>query len=168
MGEHRHLIQELKDELDWAVGEVRRTEKSILELELEYAQRLEAISAEDENERRVETENLFRERKKRQISLRLDDAFIIQNRAARRFALLGRIFETACTSSDNLKPAITGVLFRSLDDVRNTDGAEEIMVDLADALHDYFYHSLSDENDGRVRRAWLEVEHILRKLGREM
>ncbi len=168
MGEHRHLIQELKGELDWAVGEVRRTERSILELELEFNQRLETIPAGDETERRIKTENLFREREKRQISLRLDDAYIIQNRAARRFALLGRIFETACTSSENLKNTITGVLFRSREDVRNTDGAEEIVAQLADALHRYFYRSLSDENDGRVRRAWLEVEHILRKLGREM
>lgn len=168
MEEHRHLIQELKDELDWAVGEVRRTEKSIMELELDFSQRLKAVSAGDEAERRIKTENLFREREKRQIALRLDDAYVIQNRAARRFALLGRIFETACTSSENLKDTVTAVLFRSLDDVRNTDGAEEILAHLADALHDYFYRSLSDENDGRVRRSWLEVEHILRKLGREM
>ncbi len=168
MEEHRHLIRELKDELDWAVGEVRRTEKSVMELELDFSQRLKAVSAGDEAERRIETENLFREREKRQIALRLDDAYVIQNRAARRFALLGRIFETACTSSENLKSTVTGVLFRSLDDVRNTDGAEEILTHLAEALHAYFYRSLSDENDGRVRRSWLEVEHILRKLGREM
>jgi len=150
-----HLLHEVKEELDWAMREV-------LDVETQYSELENRIrTAKDTNS---DAQDLEIEKD----ALKLSELYDILDRAARRFSLLTRVFEVGSQNSDveDIVVGLTdGLLFAQED---TSAHADEIIFQIADALQGYFHYRLDDESDAQLRDAWLEVEGVLRELGRKI
>jgi len=156
-----HLLHEVKDELDWAESEVLAAENQYSQLE---AQIYELTNHEPSVQRDAQIETL----KEQKQGLKLGESYEILGRAARRFSLLTRVFEVGSQNVETIDIVMgltDGLLFR-LDDT--SDGTDEIILQVTEALQSYFHGKMGDETDAQLRDAWLEVEGVLRELGRKI
>lgn len=169
MEPHRHLIHEIKDELDWAAEEVARTEKIVMALEVEYNVRIAKLQG-GGKVAEAASRTLVAEKERRQERLDLAHAFGLQTRAVRRFALVSRVYEIGCSGGDveAIREDLVGFLFRQSDDTQRVAGADDTLDELSRALFGYFHVEMSDQNDQAVTTAWLKVETVLQRLGREI
>ena len=161
MSQYRHLLHEVKDELDWAAREVRSAEQALEQLSSEYNARMV-----DSQDRGV----LLAEHQARVSDLRIAELYRLLHGASRRFALLTRIYEIGATYNEDqaIRDAICATLFRSNDDLANSGVMTKTLNQLSQALYAYFHVQFSDESDEGVRSAWLETENSLRRLGRKI
>lgn len=169
MEQQRHLIQEFNDELDWATEEVARTERIVMELEVEYNQKIAALTREG-TDSGPEIAAMVAEKERRQERLDLGKAYALQTRALSRFALLSRVYEIGCGGMEaaTLERDLAAFLFRSSDDLDRIGDARRAVSVLATALFAYFHVAFDDANDRAVAAAWLTIEDVLRQLGREI
>lgn len=156
-----HLLHEVKDELDWAAREVLDVEGQYAVLEA----KLQAYQGQDSSDERDARINSIEEKKK---ALNIAELYGILSRASRRFSLLTRVFEVGALHSEteDIVSALTdGLLFTQRD---SSDDTDRIIFQVADALQNYFHFNFGDEADAQLRDAWLEVEGVLRELGRKI
>lgn len=156
-----HLLHEVKEELDWAAREV-------LEVEGQFAALEARLKAELEENADADRDALVQQIEAQKQALNLNELYAILARASRRFSLLTRVFEIGSEHSktEDIVTALTdGLLFR-LDDT--SEGTDKIIFQVADALQLYFHVHFGDESDAMLRDAWLEVENVLRELGRKI
>ncbi|MEE8393578.1 MAG: hypothetical protein V3R66_04475 [Rhodospirillales bacterium] len=161
MSSHRHLQLEIKEKLDVAAGMVRRAEEAIMEMEFEYNERITALADGPGHDLRIA--ELTKEKEGRQEKLGLNEAYAAQEIAARRFALISRLYKIA---TEQKSPAL---LLEDLKDALSdnssafaaTPNVDETVNRLAEALTAYLNYSLSDENDRKIRQVWSEIESLL-------
>lgn len=156
-----HLLHEVKDELDWAAREVLDVEGQYAVLEA----KLQAYQGQDPNDERDARIQAIEDKKK---ALNIAEMYAILSRASRRFSLLTRVFEIGSLHSEteDIVTALTdGLLFTQRD---SSDDTDRIIFQVADALQNYFHFNFGDEADAQLRDAWLEVEGVLRELGRKI
>lgn len=156
-----HLLQEVKEELDWAARELAEVESKFIELEKDLRAKLEG----DGETNVAEIARLTEEQKK---SLNINELHSILSRAARRFSLLAHVFEigAANTKIENIvSELMDGLVFRQSD---ANEGADGPILQLAEALQYYFHVCFDDKGDEKIRDAWMEVQGILHKLGRKL
>lgn len=155
-----HLLQEVKEELDWAARELSEVEQQFIALEQELSQKIEAGEG--------DTGALSREIEEKKKALNIIELHSILSRAARRFSLLARVFEIGATTNtiEGIVSSLTdGLLFRQSD---TSEGADDAIIQLAEALQFYFHVCFDDRGDEKIRDAWLEVQSVLHKLGRNI
>jgi hypothetical protein len=170
MKKHRHLIQDIKSEIDIATAHAEGIEGQVMELEVEFNERLVRLEMRDPQARDTAKQALAVEKATLLEALNLGEAYATVKRAARRFSMLGRVHEIAWTaiSVEAMSAILAGYLFRSSDDLKNIPGSTETVDRLAEALYAYFHVAFIDENDARVRLVWSEIETILRNIGRDI
>lgn len=155
-----HLLQEVKEELDWAARELSEVEQQFISLELELSKKIEANES--------DSAALTREIEEKKKALNIVELHSILSGAARRFSLLARVFEIGATtdSIEGIVQSLTdGLLFRQAD---TSEGADDAIIQLAESLQFYFHVCYDDRGDEKIRDAWLEVQGILQKLGRKI
>lgn len=155
-----HLLQEVKEELDWAARELSEVEQQFIALEQELSRKIEAGEG--------DTGALSREIEEKKKALNIIELHSILSRAARRFSLLARVFEIGATTNsiEGIVSSLTdGLLFRQSD---TSKGADDTIIQLAEALQFYFHVCFDDRGDEKIRDAWLEVQSVLHKLGRNI
>ncbi|WP_135081767.1 hypothetical protein [Terasakiella sp. SH-1] len=164
MSTDKHLIAEIKRELDWAAEEVRRTEVEVMRLEFEFNKTMEGED-QDEIQRLTEEKVHLQER------VGLHDAYTLQRRAASRFSMLCHVFDVA-SGTDTVEEAFEQ-LCRLL--IRSADGEsslpqeqQDCLRTLADALVRYFADGHTDKSDEAIREAWQNAEEMLRAMGRKI
>ena len=162
MESRRHLQQEIKDELDRAADQVKRTEESVMDLEFDYNERVEGLPDGLGKDARIAA--LMKEKESRQEMLGLDKAYAVQKRVARDFALISRVYEIGCSQSTaySMQGRLADFLFDASGGIGRAPGAEAAVGRLAEALKAYFKVSLNDDNDQKIRRAWAEIGDILK------
>jgi hypothetical protein len=165
----RHLIHEAHDELDWAEAELKRVQEQLAEEDREHARRLSGLSALSGPDRETLMSEVSAQRRARAETLGLCHLYLLQSRAAQRFARLARVYEIACTS---LSPAaareqLARFLFRADDNPDRLPGAAAALERLAAALSRYFNGGLNDATDQSIRDAWMELDGVFTKLGRK-
>ena len=146
-----HLLQEVKEELDWAARELAEVESQFIELEKDLRAKLDG----DSEANIAEIARLTEEQKK---SLNINELHSILSRAARRFSLLAHVFEIGAANTkieDIVAGLMDGLVFRQSD---ANEGADEPILQLAEALQYYF----------QIRDAWMEVQGVLHRLGRKL
>ena len=156
-----HLLQEVKEELDWAARELAEVEDQFIELEKDLRAKLDG----DDEANTAEIARLTEEQKK---SLNINELHAILSRAARRFSLLAHVFEIGAANteiSDIVSELMDGVVFRQSD---TNEGADEPILQLAEALQYYFHVCFDDKGDEKIRDAWMEVQGVLHRLGRKL
>ncbi|MCK5444352.1 MAG: hypothetical protein KAI73_01935 [Rhodospirillaceae bacterium] len=155
-----HLLQEVKEELDWAARELSEVEQQFIALEQELSQKIEVGEG--------DVGALSREIEEKKKALNIIELHSILSRAARRFSLLARVFEIGATTNsiEGIVSSLTdGLLFRQSD---TSKGADDAIIQLAEALQFYFHVCFDDRGDEKIRDAWLEVQSVLHKLGRNI
>ncbi|MBL4747835.1 MAG: hypothetical protein JKY17_03340 [Magnetovibrio sp.] len=156
-----HLLHEVKDELDWAVREVQDVEDQYSKLE-------DLILTARNTEAGGQRDTLIQDLTDQKEALKLSQLYDILDRAARRFSLLTRVFQVGSQHSEieDIVIGLTdGLLFNQGDTSAQTD---DIIFQTAEVLQNYFHYQLNDESDAQLRDAWLEVEGVLRELGRKI
>ncbi|SCA57193.1 hypothetical protein MTBPR1_40216 [Candidatus Terasakiella magnetica] len=163
MSTDKHLIAEIKHELDWAAEEVKRTETEVMKLEVDFNKSMEG---QDD----AEIKRLTEEKEHLQERIGLHDAYSLQRRAASRFAMLCHVFDIASmgNTSDTLCEQLSRFLFRSVDGEAENKDQHEKLLELAEALIAYFADGHSDEADHAIRSAWQDLEEMLRAIGRKI
>jgi len=156
-----HLLHEVKAELDWATREV-------LDVEHQYTALEELHKTQQSKPESPERTALMADIEAQKKALNITELYGILSCASRRFSLLARVLEIGSQHDkiDNIVTALTdGLLFRLNDTSKTTD---KIILQLADVLQNYCHIHFNDEADAQLRDAWLEVESVLRELGRKI
>lgn len=168
MQKERHLIQELKDELDWVSGETAYVERQLQEIEENFMSRMSELGEDPSRASRTDLEHLNREKRDKQAAHRLNELYALQHRAARRYALLSRAYEIGATheSPEEIAKVLSRVLHRSADLKDLDTSLRHAMNDLADALFQYFHRHFDDGAEEKLRTAWLEAEASFKGFGR--
>lgn len=168
MQKDRHLIQELKDELDWASGETAYVERLLQDIEEGFMTRMSEIGEDPSSASHIDLEKLSREKREKQAAHRLNELYALQHRAARRYALLSRAYEIGATynTAQEIAAALSQVLHRSADSEQRDAPLGGAIRDLADALFQYFHRHFDDAAEEKLRKAWLEAEATFKDLGR--
>ncbi|TCS65171.1 hypothetical protein [Varunaivibrio sulfuroxidans] len=168
MQKDRHLIQELKDELDWASGETEYVERQLQEIEEGFMARMSELGEDPSSASHIDLEKLNREKRDKQAAHRLNELYALQHRAARRYALLSRAYEIGATyeTAEEIASALSQVLHRSADTEKLDAPLRHSVQDLADALFQYFHRHFDDDAEEKLRKAWLEAEATFKDLGR--
>lgn len=156
-----HLLHEVKEELDWAMREVMHVETQYSDLEGRI-RTAKGICGGPERDALIKGLEIQKN------ELKLSEIYDILGCAARRFSLLTRVFEVGSQHSevdDIVVGLMDGILFQQNDTGADVD---DIIFQIAEALSNYFHYELGDESDAQLRDAWLEVEGVLRELGRKI
>ncbi len=160
-----HLIEEAKTELDVAYDEVKRAEQAIMDLEIEYNERIAALGPGD---RETGIASLTREKETRQEGVGIELLYEVQSAAVDRFAAISAAFAIVHSVDDAsmAMDLIRNILFAN-EDIR----ARKVEIDRAirafvDGLRTYSREDSSPDNDQKVRLAWMRIEEILRDYGR--
>ncbi len=161
MSSHRHLQLEIKEQLDRAADKVRHDEEAVMELEFEYNERITALA--DGPGRDLRIAELTKEKGGRQEKLNINEAYSVQEEAARRFALISRLYKIATEQKSQvlLHEDLKDALGKNSAAFAATPNADETVNRLAEALTAYLNSSLSDENDKKLRQVWSEIESLL-------
>jgi len=161
MSTEKHLIYEIKHELDWAANEVKRTEDEVMKLEFDYNKAVENADAD-------EVQRLTQEKEGLQEKIGLHDAYALQRRAAQRFYMLSHVYDIASANktSDVIRNHLSSFMYRSIDGTPENADQKDKLLELAEALMAYFADGHSDEADEAIREAWQNIEETLRGLGR--
>ncbi len=157
----KHLLSEIKRELDWAFEEVKRTESEVRRLECDFNKEMENASPE-------ENKRLNAEKSKLQERVGLHEAYALQHRAATRFATLCRAFDIASVSetADIIRERLGLFMYRAIDGEPANADQKDKLLEFAEALMAYFADGHSDEADEAIREAWQNIEETLRELNR--
>ena len=169
MANGRHLINEIRAELDWTESEISRIHDQIAEIDREYARRLAHVGAASPDVREAFLKDISERRKAEVETLGLVQLYALQNRAAQRFSRLTRVYEVGCAteSAELIRETLGKFLFRAGDDYTRIPGAPDALNHLSAALFRYFNGSLNDETDQSIRDAWLSLEGVFAALGRK-
>ncbi len=161
MSNDKHLLYEIKRELDWAAEEVQRTESEVMRLEVEFNKSMENADEED-------AKRLMEEKGHLQERIGLHDAYALQRNAARRFYMLSHVYDIASAkkSSDSIREELSKFMYRAIDGEAGNADQRDKLLELAEALMAYFADGHSDEADEAIREAWQNIEETLRHLGR--
>lgn len=161
MSSHRHLQLEIKEQLDKAADRVRHAEEAIMEMEFEYNERMTALAEGPSRDGRIA--ELTKEKEGRQEKLNINKAYSVQEEAARRFALISRLYKIAIEQKSQtlLHEDLKDALSKNSAAFAARPSVDETVNRLAEALTAYLNDSLSDENDKKLRQAWSEIELIL-------
>ena len=152
-----HLIEEAKAELDLAYEEVKRAEKSVMDLEFEYNERMKDISSGSP----VFFE-LNQEKEAKQEQFMLDALYDMQNQSAQRFAMVSASFAIVSSVNDEQMSVdlIRRIMFRDEFLRRYKVEIEKSIREFHRGLREYMRKDSNEDADQRVRKNWVSLEEL--------
>jgi hypothetical protein len=160
-----HLIEEAKAELDLAYEEVKRAEKSVMDLEFEYNERMKDIPSGSE-----EFFALNQEKEAKQEQFMLDALYEMQNQSAQRFAMVSACFAIVSSVTDQPMSVdlIRRILFREEFLRRHKVEIEKSIREFHRGLREYMRKESNADADQRVRQNWGRLEELAARQSSEI
>ena len=160
-----HLIEEAKAELDLAYEEVKRAEKSVMDLEFEYNERMKDISSGSP----VFFE-LNQEKEAKQEQFMLDALYEMQNQSAQRFAMVSASFAIVSSVNDEQMSVdlIRRIMFREDFLRRYKVEIEKSIREFHRGLREYMRKESNEDADQRVRKNWVSLEELAARQSTEI
>ncbi|HVJ42205.1 MAG TPA: hypothetical protein VM639_11935 [Dongiaceae bacterium] len=152
-----HLIEEAKAELDLAYEEVKRAEKSVMDLEFQYNERMKDIPSGSP----IFFE-LNQEKEAKQEQHMLDMLYDVQNQSAQRFAMVSASFAIVSSVNDEQMSVdlIRRIMFREDFLRRHKVEIEKAIREFHRGLRDYMRKESNESADKRVRLNWGKLEEL--------
>jgi len=160
-----HLIEEAKAELDLAYDAVKRAEKSVMDLEFTYNERMKDIPSGSP----IFFE-LNGEKEAKQEHYMLDMLYDVQNQSAQRFAMVSASFAIVSSVNDEQMSVdlIRRIMFRDDFLRRHKVEIERAIREFHRGLRDYMRKESSETADQRVRQNWAKLEELTARQASEI
>lgn len=160
-----HLIEEAKTDLDLAYDEVKRAEKSVMDLEFEYNERMKDIAAGS-----AVFLELNQEKEAKQEQHMLDQLYEMQNVSAQRFAMVSASFAIVSSVNDEQMSVdlIRRILFRDEFLRRYKVEIERAIREFHRGLREYMRKDSNADADRRVRLNWTRLEELAARQSQEI
>lgn len=152
-----HLIEEAKAELDLAYDAVKRAEKSVMDLEFSYNERMKEMPSGSPI-----LFELNREKEAKQEHYMLDMLYDVQNQSAQRFAMVSASFAIVSSVNEEQMSVdlIRRIMFRDDFLRRHKVEIEKAIREFHRGLRDYMRKESSESADQRVRQNWARLEEL--------
>jgi hypothetical protein len=160
-----HLIEEAKAELDLAYEEVKRAEKSVMDLEFEYNERMKEIPSGSSD-----FLALNQEKETRQEAFTLDSLYEMQNQSAQRFAMVSASFAIVSSVTDEHMSVdlIRRIMFREEFLRRHKVEIEKSIREFHRGLREYMRKDSNEAADQQVRQNWSRLEELAARQSSEI
>lgn len=160
-----HLIEEAKAELDLAYEEVKRAEKSVMDLEFEYNERMKEIPSGSSD-----FLALNQEKENRQEAFTLDSLYEMQNQSAQRFAMVSASFAIVSSVTDEHMSVdlIRRIMFREEFLRRHKVEIEKSIREFHRGLREYMRKDSNETADQQVRQNWSRLEELAARQSSEI